>query len=92
MKIRERVERRGRQEKEKSCVMLICGGNGEDGADLAGEDGSRRRGHRAPAGFERWRSLTENGPKGWMMDLKTGKGGWLRVVGWIRSRKIPRGD
>ena len=72
--------------------MLICGGNGEDGADLAGEDGSRHRGHRAPAGFERWRSLTEDGSKGWMMDLKTGKGGWLRVVGWIRSGKIPRGD
>ena len=60
--------------------MLICGGNGEDRADLAGEDGSRRRGHRAPAGFERWRSLTEDGSKGWMMDLKTGKGvgcAWL---------------
>ena len=26
------------------------------------------------------------------MDLKTGKGGWLRVVGWIRSGRIPRGD
>ena len=57
--------------------MLICGGNGEDGADLVGEDGSRHRRHRAPAGYERWRSLTEDGSKGWMVDLKTRKGFWI---------------